>query len=142
MLSRRQQVREVRGPNQEARGSCSQQSMLLWGAAREFRLEAEAEELRAEVKKLETELDRAHNDMASSLEREDRFEALSERLIADNKKMRRLNADRPVTRLIVTPGDDLGRFRYLELCNIHVVLAVGLELNFRKSPNPPLAFAV
>ena len=59
-------------------------------AAREFRLEAEAEELRAEVKKLETELDRAHNDMASSLEREDRFEALSERLIADNKKMRRL----------------------------------------------------
>lgn len=68
---------------------CSQQSMLLWGAAREFRLEAEAEELRAEVKKLETELDRAHNDMASSLEREDRFEALSERLIADNKKMRR-----------------------------------------------------
>ena len=38
----------------------------------------------------------------------------------------------------MTPGDDLGRFRYLELCNIHVVLAVGLELNFRKSPNPPL----
>ena len=40
----------------------------------------------------------------------------------------------------MTPGDDLGRFRYLELCNIHVVLAVGLELNFRKSPNPPLAY--
>ena len=39
----------------------------------------------------------------------------------------------------MTPGDDLGRFRYLELCNIHVVLAVGLELNFRKSPTPPLA---
>ena len=38
----------------------------------------------------------------------------------------------------MTPGDDLGRFRYLELCNIHVVLAVGLELNFRKSPNPQL----
>ena len=31
-------------------------------------------------------------------------------------------------------------FRYLEveLWNIHVVLAVGLELNFRKSPCPPL----
>ena len=38
----------------------------------------------------------------------------------------------------MTPGDDLGRFRYLELWNIHVVLAVGLELNFRKSPYPPL----
>ena len=63
---------------------------MLWGAAREFRLEAEIEEQRAEVKKLEAELDRAHHDMASSLEREDRFEALSERLIADNKKMRRL----------------------------------------------------
>ena len=38
----------------------------------------------------------------------------------------------------MTPGDDLGCFGYLELCNIHVVLAVGLELNFRKSPYHPL----
>ena len=53
-------------------------------------LAQDPEEQRAEVKKLEAELDRAHHDMASSLEREDRFEALSERLIADNNKMRRL----------------------------------------------------
>ena len=56
-----------------------------WSAAREFRLEAEIEELRAEVRRQDAVLDRAHNDMASSLEREGRLEAHCEQLIASGK---------------------------------------------------------
>ena len=61
-------------------------SMQHWGAAREFRLEAEIEELRAEVRRQDALLDRAHNDMASSLERERRLEAHCEKLIASGKE--------------------------------------------------------
>jgi hypothetical protein len=57
----------------------------LWGAAREFRLEAEIVELRAEVRRQDAELDRAHNDMASSLEREGRLEVHCEELLASAK---------------------------------------------------------
>ena len=60
-------------------------SMQHWGAAREFRLEAEIEELRAEVRRQDAVLDRAQNDMASSLEREGRLEAHCEQLIASGK---------------------------------------------------------
>ena len=63
----------------------SRLSMLHWGAAREFRLEAEIVELRAEVWRQDAELDRAHNDMASSLEREGRLEVHCEELLASAK---------------------------------------------------------
>jgi hypothetical protein len=63
----------------------SRLSMLHWGAAREFRLEAEIVELRAEVRRQDAELDRAHNDMASSLEREGRLEVHCEELLASAK---------------------------------------------------------
>ena len=44
----------------------SRLSMQLWGAAREFRLEAEIAELRAEVRRQDAALESAHNDMAKS----------------------------------------------------------------------------
>ena len=75
----------------------SRLSMLHWGAAREFRLEAEIVELRAEVRRQDAELDRAHNDMASSLEREGRLEVHCEELLASakdsQKKMKGLIMD-------------------------------------------------
>ena len=71
-------------------------TMRLWSAVREFRLEAEIEELRAMVRRQDAVLDRAHNDMASSLERERRLEAHCEKLIASgkdsSKKIKRLVA--------------------------------------------------
>ena len=59
--------------------------MRHWSAVRENHLEAEIEELRAEVRRQDAVLDRAHNDMASSLEREGRLEAHCEQLIASGK---------------------------------------------------------
>ena len=74
----------------------SRLSMKLWGAAREFRLEAEIEELRAEARRQDIMLDRAHNDMALSLEREERqardLEEMLEGRRDDSKKIKRLIA--------------------------------------------------
>ena len=74
----------------------SRLSMQQWGAAREFRLEAEIAELRAEVRRQDAALESAHNDMASSLKREGRLEVHCEELLAsakdDQKKMRSLIA--------------------------------------------------
>ena len=49
-------------------------------------IEAEIAELCAEVRQQDAALDRAHNDMASSLEREGRLEVHCEELLASAKK--------------------------------------------------------
>ena len=81
---------------------------------REFHLEAQIEELLAQVIRQDAVLDRAHNDMASSLEREGCLEAHCEKFIASgkesSKKIKRLVAINKA-HLSLMPRSDLGCFR-------------------------------